>query len=711
MIYNHNDKESSGSEYVPSEDENLLENSALSQKCYPILSTTVTSISSLDATQINNGAPVCNDETMHVETSNKPRKEHCCVFCGKMQKQLARHLENVHRNEPDVKKFAALPKNNTERKKIIEMLRKNGNFKFNTNSELNNGQLIVCRRPNEKYSKTAKDFIACAKCKDFLSKSTIRHHSRKCFRKDFKKDKCIMVMGRKVTCRLHFSANEIVRKMIFPVMRDDEVTRIIRYDKLLILYANKMSIKYKSKHLHDMIRSRLRLLGRFLIALKDKNRNVQDFESLYRPKLYDDCIHAINIVAKYNSEEKVYETPSVAANLSTLIKHIGNLLIAECIKEEKNLVEDFLKLIVVDIGTSVNRTIIETQSAQRRRKTTKLPSLEDIKKLYEHLKKKQTEAFETLKQSFSYHNWVSLAKVTLISVHVFNRRRAGEIERVLIKDFKNYEKINENMHKDIYTSLSKSNKKIAEKYVRFCIRGKLGRTVPVLLSNELFESINIILQFRNEAEVPAKNPYVFGLPGLKNRRYKYLRACNLLREFSKECNAIESTTLRGTTLRKHVATYCIQLNLNDVQVSYLATFMGHTEKIHKDHYRLLLASRDILNISQYLEAVQGTVHVSNNESSTDSSSENDELKEDRFLDRNEENACPISPYGKTKRVRWSQKEQDTALEAFANYMKNLKLPSLKEIQEVKKKYTCLAQRTSPQIKTWLHNKQKALRLC
>jgi len=42
-------------------------------------------------------------------------------------------------------------------------------------------------------------------------------------------------------------------------------------------------------------------------------------------------------------------------------------------------------------------------------------------------------------------------------------------------------------------------------------------------------------------------------------------------------------------------------------------------------------------------------------------------------------------------------------------MKSSKLPSLKTIQEVKRKYTVLAQRTSPQIKTWLHNKQKALR--
>jgi len=372
-------------------------------------------------------------------------------------------------------------------------------------------------------------------------------------------------MGRKVTCRLHPLANEILKKMIFPVLWDNEVIRIVRYDKLVILYGNKMCIMYKSEHLHDMIRARLRLLDRFLLSLKNINKNVTDFESLYRPRIYDDCIRAINVVAKYNSEEKIYETPAVAANLSTLIKYIGNLLIAECIKEEniekKNQVEDFLKLIIVDIGISVNKTVVETQSAQRRHKKIKLPSLEDIRKLYEYLRKKRTEAFEILKQSFSYDNWISLAKVTLTSIHVFNRRRAGEIERVLIEDFKNYEKINKNMHKDIYMSLSNANKKIAEKYIRFCIRGKLGRTVPVLLSNELFESINLILHFRNEAEVPAKNPYIFGLPGIKNQRYRYLRACILLRKFSKECNAIESTTLRGTSLRKHVATHCIQLIL------------------------------------------------------------------------------------------------------------------------------------------------------
>lgn len=321
---------------------------------------------------------------MYVETSNlKSGKQNYCVFCAKLQTQLARHLEMVHHNEPKVKKFAILPKNNPERRKIINTLRRNDNFKFNTNSHVNNGRLIVCRRPNKKYHRLATDFTACAKCKGFFAKSTIRHHSRHCFEKNFKKNRCVMIMGRKVTCRLHPLANSMLRKTVFPIMREDNVTHLIRYDELLILYANKLCIKYKAQHQHDMIRTRLRVLGRFLLALKQINTSMENFTSVYHPRVYDDCIGAINVVTRYNNEKKMYEAPAVAANLSTLIKHIGNLLITECIKKEdaekKKLVKDFLKLLTVDITTSVKKIVLETQLAQKRHKKVNLPSVDDIK--------------------------------------------------------------------------------------------------------------------------------------------------------------------------------------------------------------------------------------------------------------------------------------------------------------------------------------------
>jgi len=526
----------------------------------------------------------------------------------KLQSKLARHLETIHYNEPEVKKFAILPKKNPERKKIINSIRKIGNFKFNTNSELNTGQLIVSRRPNEKVNKTAIDFIACAKCKGFFAKSAIRHHARKCFKKNFEKNRSIMIMGRKITGRIHQLANKTLRNIVFPIMRDDIVTRIVRYDKLLILFANKLCIKYKFQHQHDMIRARLRVLGRFLLALKEINKNIEDFQSLYHPKVFDDCISAINVVAGYDNKQQLYKTPAVATNLSIFIKHIGNLLIKECIKREdekkKKLVEDFLKLLLVDVSMSINKIVLKSQLTHRSHKKINLPSLKDIQTLHKYLSKKRTEAYIALKNSFSYEKWISLAKVTLTLMHIFNGRRAGELERALIQNFKSYERLNENIYSDIYNSLSLKDKKIAQKYIRFYIRGKSGRTVPILLSNDLFECVTLILKFRREAKIPKKNPYIFGLPGLSNHRYRYLRVCVLMRKFAQECNATHSTTLRGTTLWKYIAKHCIQLDFNNTDIKDLATFMGHADKIHREHYRQLLVSRDMLKISQYLEIVR-----------------------------------------------------------------------------------------------------------
>lgn len=240
---------------------------------------------------------------MYVDTSNtKSTKQNYCIFCKKLQSQLARHLETVHRDESEVKKFAMLPKKHPERLKIIEVIRKNGNFQFNTQAEFNTGQLIVSRRSNKNYNKTATDFIACAKCKGFFAKSTIRHHSRVCFNKNFRKNRN-MIMGRKITGRLHPIASEIFRKTVFPVMREDDVTRIVRYDELLITYVNKICKKYKAQHQHDMIRSRLRLLGRFLLALKDINKNVQDFQSLildYMTTVFQQLIRLQDMIILHN---------------------------------------------------------------------------------------------------------------------------------------------------------------------------------------------------------------------------------------------------------------------------------------------------------------------------------------------------------------------------------------------------------------------------
>ena len=105
------------------------------------------------------------------------------------------------------------------------------------------------------------------------------------------------------------------------------------------------------------------------------------------------------------------------------------------------------------------------------------------------------------------------------------------------------------------------------------IRGKLGRTVAVILNSNLLECIKLILQFRENAKVPA-DTYVFGLPSYNQKRFKYLRACVLMRKFSEDCNAKVAHLLRGTKLRKHIATFCGSMDLADTEVVDLANFIG-----------------------------------------------------------------------------------------------------------------------------------------
>lgn len=218
----------------------------------------------------------------------------------------------------------------------------------------------------------AADFIPCAKCKGFFSKNNIRHHFASCAQKMEYPQRNVKILGRTVVCRIHHSANTPLRRLVFPVMREDSITQIIRYDELLIAYGNKMCQKYRLQHQHDMIRARLRLLGRFLIALRDIDNSIVDFTSIYDPTKYEQCIKAVNILAQFDETTWIYKIPSIASSLRTLVKQVGQVLRSMCIRKQEfhkqTVVENFLKLFEEDYPVSVNKIVLETQGHRKRQK-------------------------------------------------------------------------------------------------------------------------------------------------------------------------------------------------------------------------------------------------------------------------------------------------------------------------------------------------------
>nr|CAI5838737.1 unnamed protein product [Callosobruchus analis] len=235
--------------------------------------------------------------------------------------------------------------------------------------------------------------------------------------------------------------------------------------------------------------------------------------------LVDDTLKAINLEAGLDLEKDIYKTPTVAFNIGTLLKQTGNILVAESIKkhdeEKKKNVENYLLLLTQDMNTCINRTVVESQYQEQRRKKVQLPTSEDIRCLCDYLAVKRNDAFDFLKKNFLYMPGLTYAKQLS---HPY-RRRAGEAERILIEHFKSYISINKENDKELYESLSKQDQSLAT-YVRFLIRGKLNRNVPVLLDQHLLACVELIVEHRKSAKVSDINPYVFVIQSNEKNRYK-----------------------------------------------------------------------------------------------------------------------------------------------------------------------------------------------
>lgn len=136
----------------------------------------------------------------------------------------------------------------------------------------------------------------------------------------------------------------------------------------------------------------------------------------------------------------------------------------------------------------------------------------------------------------------------------------------------------------------------------------MNRDVAVIASNDIVDEIKILVNYRKAANVPDENDFLFGLPNGVNGRICILNLCAAMHEFSNSCGAKKPDLLRGTALRKYVATKCVEFELSDNAISDLTKHMGHSEKINNDIYRQPLKSKTIVQITKLLEVAQGDIN-------------------------------------------------------------------------------------------------------
>ncbi|KAG5869105.1 hypothetical protein JTB14_032913 [Gonioctena quinquepunctata] len=469
-----------------------------------------------------------------------------------------------------------------------------------------------------------------------------------------------------------------------------------------------------------------------------------------------------------------YEKPTLPTEVGTALKYLIQIHMSECIKnndiKEKEMAKNLLHLLKTALPAHVNKTAMESLLKQKRTKILVLPSNQDIQKFNSYLLTKRNYYYNKLIKEYDFNSWINLGSYTLISILIFNRRRPGELERCLISDLESLNSIDDNT--ETFKKLNENDEKYVKEYVRFVIRGKLARGVPVLLRNSMHECIKLILKYRQEAGVADGNPFIFGLPQCRpndrNVVYRHLSATTLMRKYSQECNAENPQSLRATTLRKHIATVSMSLNLNNEEIQLLQGYLGHADKIHKEYYRQPLMERDILNVSRVLHAAQSTspvlATVFQNIPNTSTAEQPGtpitsavpstsaiisrpatpstsailntsgtilpDTMDDSFESGSEFNAnnndsddsnceellrthkykrqrlMAFSPCQTTIKRTWETPERHAARKTFSHYLTQGYLPTTSEIVEAIDDCPELKNRTIPQIKMWIANNTK-----
>lgn len=148
-----------------------------------------------------------------------------------------------------------------------------------------------------------------------------------------------------------------------------------------------------------------------------------------------------------------------------------------------------------------------------------------------YLRKIEDEAKNDLRQNVTVTAYKRLSESLLAQVIVFNKKREGEASRITLDMYLKAD--TGQVNKDIYQTLSPVEKILSQRLTRMVTRGKRGRKVPVLFLERTKDSIDFMIELRENVGIRQDNPFLFANMGTTTN----IRGCDCLRKFSLECKA------------------------------------------------------------------------------------------------------------------------------------------------------------------------------
>lgn len=303
------------------------------------------------------------------------RRKHHCYYCNTNITNYARHLERNHADELQVQEILSLDKTSIKRRKLIDKLRKEGDF---STSE------VV---PVMKIEGNSNNHIVCKFCRGYYSKRGLRRHAKKCFfnlnpsaRFNAQTEGQTLMAG-------PFGPNDTLRVSgILNMLRADDISMTAKKDEIICEVARRYIKSHKEKHLLLVAKRYMRRLSRLLISVRsiEGNPSLRIIDIL-TPQKFKNLVKATRTIAEYNDTTQSYKSPSLALQMGTLLKNAINTAYSweiqrtSCSKEKLEALKSLTSLIENDWAHEVSSQAGQNLAINKFNKPSLIPVAEDIK--------------------------------------------------------------------------------------------------------------------------------------------------------------------------------------------------------------------------------------------------------------------------------------------------------------------------------------------
>ncbi|XP_075962356.1 uncharacterized protein LOC142965335 isoform X3 [Anarhichas minor] len=521
-----------------------------------------------------------------------------CYVCGVAQSKISRHLYTHRKQEPDIAAVLKLRKNSKERKELHEMLRNRGNNMHNQEVlKTRCGELKV-RRKSSNMLTTAKTFASCLYCKNMYIRKDIWRHMQRCPAKKRHKLQSVKIKALNLVDAAESTdpqnLSPHVRKML-STLRKDEISSEVLNDSFLLQLAQCLySRKERNARRIQLIKHKLRQMGRLLLRLKQMS--ICSFEDAVKPENFSKLVEAVRELAGFNEETKSYEKPSFIKFLGNSLKKIGDINFARAWKGDAGSrtideADAFIKLCAKE-WCYVYPVVLKDS-------TPTVPFIHDVQLFYRCMEKTAASAVESLTLYESPPVYAALLRVTVAQVSILNRNMA-QVSEATLKSFKEREEAE--LHEDAAVDQPQFQQILSKTTVKIKVMSSRGQKVSVTLTPKLLAAITLLVNKREACGVHENNPFLFGIPDAPCTSFFYGQRCTVT--FTARCGAKNKAILRSPFFHKHIARVFQILGLTSDELDQLAKLLGRDIPTDREYYQTLEAAGDIARISELLSALE-----------------------------------------------------------------------------------------------------------